>query len=145
MRLSRLVGSVKGPDSTESISHGAPVALPIAGGRDDALARERLGSRLSSLAACGWVADSVQAENRGFNLISRRPHPEDPKTFIEVRFIEVKGRAGGVALSETEYLTDERLKGDYWRYGRTANVPRNQGLQCAIRHFGNCTGWCCRH
>jgi hypothetical protein len=56
--------------------------------------------------------------NRGFDLISRRPHPEDAKTFIEVRFIEVKGRAGigVVALSENEYRTAQRLKGDYWLY-----------------------------
>lgn len=62
--------------------------------------------------------ESVEAENRGFDLISRRPHSEDPKTFIEVRFIEVKGRAGVglVALSENEYRTAQRLKGDYWLY-----------------------------
>ena len=68
--------------------------------------------------ARGWVVESVESENRGFDLISRRPHPEDPKTFIEVRFIEVKGRAGlgVVALSENEYRTAERLKADYWLY-----------------------------
>jgi superfamily II DNA or RNA helicase len=66
----------------------------------------------------GWVVESIESENRGFDLISRRPHPEDSKTFIEVRFIEVKGRAGVgvVALSENEYRTAERLKGDYWLY-----------------------------
>ena len=66
----------------------------------------------------GWEVESVESENRGFDLISRRPHPEDPKTFIEVRFIEVKGRAGVgvVALSENEYRTAERLKEDYWLY-----------------------------
>lgn len=68
--------------------------------------------------ARGWVVESVEAENRGFDLISRKPHPEDPTTFIEVRFIEVKGRAGVgiVALSENEYRTAERLKNDYWLY-----------------------------
>src|SRR4029077_2536022 len=52
------------------------------------------------------------------DLITRCPHPEDPKTFIEVRFIEVKGRAGVgvVALSQNEYRTAERLKTDYWLY-----------------------------
>lgn len=66
----------------------------------------------------GWVVESVESENRGFDLISRRPHPEDPKTFIEVRFIEVKGRAGVgvVALSANEFHTAERLKTDYWLY-----------------------------
>jgi len=28
----------------------------------------------------GRVVESVEADNRGFNLISRKPHPEDPKT-----------------------------------------------------------------
>ncbi|MBU1749332.1 MAG: DUF3883 domain-containing protein, partial [Chloroflexi bacterium] len=54
----------------------------------------------------GCVVESVEAENRGFDLISRRPHPHDPATFTEVRFIEVKGRAGvgEVFLSQNEYL-----------------------------------------
>ena len=66
----------------------------------------------------GWVAESVESENRGFDLISRRPHPHDPKTFLEVRFIEVKGRAGvgEVALSANEYKTAQRLGADYWLY-----------------------------
>ena len=57
-------------------------------------------------------------QNRGFDLISRRPHPEDPKTAIEIRFIEVKGRAavGEIALTTNEYKTAERLKNDYWLY-----------------------------
>ncbi len=66
----------------------------------------------------GWQVESVESENRGFDLISRRPHPEDPKTFIEVRFIEVKGRAslGEIALTANEYHAAERLKNDYWLY-----------------------------
>jgi hypothetical protein len=43
--------------------------------------------------ARGWKVQSVEQENRGFDLISRKPHPEDPQTSVEVRFIEVKGRA----------------------------------------------------
>jgi superfamily II DNA or RNA helicase len=66
----------------------------------------------------GRVVESVERENRGFDLISRRPHLEDPKTALEVRFIEVKGRAeiGEVALTEHEYDTAGRLKEDYWLY-----------------------------
>jgi hypothetical protein len=66
----------------------------------------------------GWQVESVEADNRGFDLISRRPHPEDPKTFIEVRFIEVKGRAGigEIALTANEYKTAGRLKADFWLY-----------------------------
>lgn len=68
--------------------------------------------------ARGFVVESVESENRGFDLISRKPHPEDPKTFIEVRFIEVKGRAGvgEIFLSANEYKAAERLRGDYWLY-----------------------------
>lgn len=68
--------------------------------------------------ARGWRVESVEADNRGFDLISRKPHPEDPQTAIEVRFIEVKGRSvvGELALTTNEYKTAERLKKDYWLY-----------------------------
>lgn len=68
--------------------------------------------------ARGWRVESVESDNKGFDLISRRPHPEDPETSIEVRFIEVKGRAqvAEVPLSSHEYKTAERLKSDYWLY-----------------------------
>ncbi|OAB62768.1 helicase [Leptolyngbya valderiana BDU 20041] len=68
--------------------------------------------------ARGWTVQSVESENRGFDLISRKPHPEDPQTAIAVRFIEVKGRSGvgEVALTRNEYRTAERLKADYWLY-----------------------------
>jgi hypothetical protein len=66
----------------------------------------------------GWKVQSVEEENRGFDLISRKPHPEDPATAIGVRFIEVKGRShvSEVALTMNEYKTAERLKKDYWLY-----------------------------
>ena len=68
--------------------------------------------------ARGWVVESVEVENRGFDLISRRPHLHDPKTFLEVRFIEVKGRAGvgEIALTSNEYRTAQRLGDDFWLY-----------------------------
>jgi hypothetical protein len=68
--------------------------------------------------ARGWKVQSVENENRGFDLISRRPHPEDVATAVEVRFIEVKGRAGigEVALTTNEFKTADRLKKDYWLY-----------------------------
>jgi len=68
--------------------------------------------------ARGWKVESVEDENRGFDLISRKPHPEDPQTAIEVRFIEVKGRSqtGEIALTTNEYKTAERLKKDFWLY-----------------------------
>jgi hypothetical protein len=86
--------------------------------RDDEIERIAIAKAIQHEEGRGWVVESVEAENRGFDLISRRPHAEDPKTFIEVRFIEVKGRAGVgvVALSENEYRTAQRLKTDYWLY-----------------------------
>ena len=66
----------------------------------------------------GWMIESVEKDNRGFDIISRKPHPHDDKTFTDVRFIEVKGRTavGEVALSDNEYKTADRLKKDYWLY-----------------------------
>ena len=68
--------------------------------------------------AQGRIVESVELLNRGFDLISRRPHPEDPQTAIDVRFIEVKGRAhtGEVALTSNEYRTAQRLGRDYYLY-----------------------------
>ncbi len=66
----------------------------------------------------GYVVQSVEDEARGFDLISRRFHPHDPATAVDVRFIEVKGRAsvGEVLLSNNEYLKAQRLGRDYWLY-----------------------------
>ncbi len=68
--------------------------------------------------ALGYEVQSVESENRGFDLISRKPHPEDPLTAIDVKFIEVKGRAfiGEVALTSNEYKTAQRLKKDFYLY-----------------------------
>ena len=66
----------------------------------------------------GRIVESVESENRGFDLISRKPHPEDRSTAIDVRFIEVKGRSqiGEVALTSNEYKTAQRLRADYFLY-----------------------------
>ena len=86
--------------------------------RDDETERIAIRVAIAHEEARGWVVESVESENRGFDLISRRPHPEDPHTFVEVRFIEVKGRAGVgvVALSSNEFTTANRIKADYWLY-----------------------------
>jgi superfamily II DNA or RNA helicase len=85
----------------------------------------------------GWRVQSVEAENRGFDLISRKPHPADPQTAIAVRFIEVKGRAhvDEVALTTNEYKTAERLKEDYWLYAvfNCANNPEVHTVQDPAR------------
>lgn len=86
--------------------------------RDDEIERIAVQAVIAYEEARGWKVQSVEAENRGFDLISRLPHPEDPATALGIRFIEVKGRAeiGEVALSANEYKTAERLRQDYWLY-----------------------------
>jgi hypothetical protein len=86
--------------------------------RDDEIERIAVQHAIAHEEARGWKVESVEKENRGFDLISRKPHPEDPKTAIEVRFIEVKGRAhtGEIALTANEYKTAQRLRKDYWLY-----------------------------
>jgi superfamily II DNA or RNA helicase len=94
----------------------APQLAPMV--RDEEIERLAIQVAIRHEEARGWQVESVETENRGFDLISRRPHPEDPKTFVEVRFIEIKGRAGVgvVAVSANEYQTAQRLKSDYWLY-----------------------------
>lgn len=95
--------------------HSAALAPMV---RDDKVEQTAVRVSREHEEARGWVAEDVQAQNRGFDLISRRPHPEDAKTFVEVRFIEVKGRAavGEIALTRNEYQTAERLKAEFWLY-----------------------------
>ena len=89
----------------------------------------------------GWVVTSVEADNRGFDLISRRPNPIDPTNYIEVRFIEVKGRAGvgEVGLSANEYKTAQRLRDDYWLY--VVYNCKAEPLQIHLIHDPVRLGW----
>lgn len=86
--------------------------------RDEGVEHTAIAAAIAHEEALGYEVESVEAQNRGFDLISRRPHPEDPQSCIDVKFIEVKGRAGvgEIALSANEYKTAERLKRDYWLY-----------------------------
>ena len=98
------------PERTE------PSVAPMV--RDEQIERIAVQTVIAHEEAHGRKVESVEAQNRGFDLISRRPHPEDSATAVEVRFIEVKGRAavGEVALTTNEFKTAERLKNDYWLY-----------------------------
>jgi len=66
----------------------------------------------------GYEVESVEKDNRGFDLISRKLHPEDPKTAIDVKFIEVKGCSTihDIILTSNEYKTAQRLQKDYYLY-----------------------------
>jgi len=105
--------------------------------RDDEIERLAVEAVIAFENARGWVVESVEKENRGFDLISRRPHSEDPQTCMEVRFIEVKGRCatGEVALTTNEYKTAERLKKDYWLYVvfDCATEPKVNVIQDPVR------------
>jgi superfamily II DNA or RNA helicase len=105
--------------------------------RDEEIERIAVLAAIAHEEAQGRVVESVEAQNRGFDLISRRPHPEDPATAIDVRFIEVKGRAavGEIALTENEYKTSERLKRDYWLYAvfNCASAPQVHAIRNPAR------------
>jgi len=105
--------------------------------RDEEIEHAAVAAATAYEEARGWRVESVEAQNRGFDLISRKPHPEDPKTCIEVRFIEVKGRAtiGEIALTSNEYKTAARLKKDYWLYAvfNCAATPQVHPIQDPAR------------
>jgi hypothetical protein len=86
--------------------------------RDEEIERIAVQKVIEYEQARGWTVQSVEKENRGFDLISHRTSVEDPLIASEIRFIEVKGRAGvgEVALTSNEYKTAERLRSDYWLY-----------------------------
>jgi hypothetical protein len=81
----------------------------------------------------GWVVESVETESRGYDLLSRKPHPTEPGVFVAARFLEVKGRAGvgEVGLSANEYRTAQRLGDDFWLYVvfDCATVPTLKTIQ----------------
>jgi hypothetical protein len=86
--------------------------------RDEEIERIAVEFVTSEAIKDGWTVESVESENRGFDLILRKSGSEDPGHPVAVRFVEVKGRAGigEVALSSNEYKTAERLQDDYWLY-----------------------------
>jgi hypothetical protein len=113
----------------------SPKIIPLV--RDDQIEQIAVQAVIAKEEAKGWQVVSVEKENRGFDLISRKPHPENPQTAIEVRFIEVKGRAtvGEIALTANEYKTAERLKTDYWLYAvfNCSSKPEIYSIKNPIR------------
>lgn len=105
--------------------------------RDEEIEHAAVAAATAYEEARGWQVEGVEDQNRGFDLISRKPHPEDPQTCIEVRFIEVKGRAtiGEIALTSNEYKTAARLKNDYWLYAvfNCASTPEVHVIQDPAR------------
>ena len=95
--------------------------------RDEEIERIAVEEAINYEQERGYLVESVEEEDRGFDLISRKPNLHDPTTFVDVRFVEVKGRAqvGEVGLSDNEYKTAKRLRSDYWLYVvyNCANTP----------------------
>ena len=85
--------------------------------RDEEVERIAVETVTARLRSEGWEVESVEKDNRGYDLRARRWRPVEQEA-VEVRFVEVKGRAGvgEVALTENEYKTAVRLAGDYWLY-----------------------------
>ena len=86
--------------------------------RDDVIERIAVEAVIAFENARGYVVESVEDQNCGYDLKSRRFDPDNPDTPVDLRFIEVKGRAGvgDVFLSANEYRTAVRQKEDYWLY-----------------------------
>ncbi len=86
--------------------------------RDEEIERIAVEAAMAYERARGWVVESVESENKGYDLLSKKPHPTEEGVFIAARFIEVKGRAavGEIALTANEYRTAQRLGDDYWLY-----------------------------
>lgn len=94
----------------------APKIAPMV--RDDEVEKTAIDAATRFEEARGCTVESVEAQNKGFDLVSRKFDEEDPELLREFRYIEVKGRSavGEVALSTNEYKTAVRLKQDYWLY-----------------------------
>ncbi|MBW7864497.1 MAG: DUF3883 domain-containing protein [Candidatus Hydrogenedentes bacterium] len=94
----------------------APAFAPMV--RDEEIEHVAVLEAIKHEEARGCVVQSVEAENKGFDLISRRFDAVDPALLVEYRYIEVKGRAGvgEIVFTGNEYKTAERLKKDYWLY-----------------------------
>jgi superfamily II DNA or RNA helicase len=129
-----MIGDIQHIGSTAVLLHPdrfSPKIAPMVS--DPEIERIAIEFAIKHEQAQGREVESVEAENRGFDLISRRPHPEDPKTALDVRFIEVKGRAetGDIALTVNEYKTAQRMKQDYWLYVVThcASTPYLNSLR----------------
>lgn len=100
--------------------------------RDENIERIAVEEAIRYEEARGWQVISVERENKGYDLLS-----QNPLNPIEVRYIEVKGRAhvGLISLSSHEYKTAYRLKDDYWLYVvyNCATTPELYAIQDPIR------------
>ncbi|HEX6101254.1 MAG TPA: DUF3883 domain-containing protein [Thermoanaerobaculia bacterium] len=113
----------------------APGVAPMV--RDDEIERIAVEAVMRHERERGWLPESVETENVGYDIRSLQPHPTEPGVTIAARFIEVKGRAGvgEVALTEHEHRTAQRLGEDYWLYAvfNCASSPKLHVIQDPAR------------
>jgi len=60
----------------------SPGIAPIV--RDEEIERIAVQAVIAHEEARGWKVEKVEKDNRGFDLISRKPHPEDPQTRLKL-------------------------------------------------------------
>lgn len=101
--------------------------------RDDKIERIAVEAATRFEEARGYQVESVEDQDCGFDLKSRKYDPENPSVVVDVRFIEVKGRAGedDVFLTDNEYRAAVRHKDDYWLYAvyNCASTPELHPIQ----------------
>jgi len=97
---------VEGPGVILSVKGAAPTMR-----RSDEVEAAAMAHAIAYERARSWEAKDVSPEARGYDLLSKSPAGQ-------VRYIEVKGRAGvgAVELSANEWLKAEQLGADYWLY-----------------------------
>jgi len=86
--------------------------------RDEKIEKIAIREAIAYEEARGYEVESVEDQDCGFDLKSRKYDSADPSVVVDVRFIEVKGRArvDDVFLSNNEYEAAVRHKDDYWLY-----------------------------
>ncbi len=86
--------------------------------RDTEIEKIAIEASIAYEKAQGYEVESVEHLDCGFDLKSRKYDPVDRSIVVDVRFIEVKGRArvDDVFLSNNEYEAAVRHKDDYWLY-----------------------------
>jgi len=86
--------------------------------RDTEIEKIAIAAAIAYEKSRGYEVESVEHLDCGFYLKSRKFDPSNPSVVIDVRFIEVKGRASvdDVFLSDNEYKAAVRHKDDYWLY-----------------------------
>ena len=105
--------------------------------RDTEIERIAIQEAIAYEKARGYEVESVEDQDCGFDLKSRKYDPDNPSVVVDVRFIEVKGRAriDDVFLSDNEYKAAVRYKDDYWLYAvyNCASSPELHPIQNPAR------------